>query len=430
MKNINLKVLNESEPNVLQYLPYGVTTIEMKIEGDKDKAEGFVFPQHRTGGSNEFYVGYADRREDFLIIWGAGKREGLHINRGNVNGRLFLQILHKGKDITSQKLSLLHNSDPDMPIREIKLVPAIEDANLVKMNLSQEGELCTISFAGNKMPLYYSRWFPSRPGEGKAIHYCHVDAPAITIKFKAKSDEVSTNINSDIDIFFGDEKIAQVTGDWLYSWPHAELFTVFGDSSYLVLRFWLYWIHENYSNKFFRGGAALAEGSASGLEDEQTRRGFWESLNIESPDIERFDFLIDMNKKKVCWVGTDFHYQELWHKIKDVEFVKAKIANEEGTIYQVLVNLPDRVISQLKKYLFSLDNSENYNPMEYLKEILRKQDAEELKGEVMPEIKEYTVSNLDDKGNIVRGKGALRKHIPYAEKGELFPQLVSSVVTG
>ncbi|NIO37113.1 hypothetical protein GTO27_05355, partial [Candidatus Bathyarchaeota archaeon] len=79
------------------------------------------------------------------------------------------------------------------------------------------------------------------------------------------------------------------SGDWRYSWPHAELFTVFGDERYLVLRFWLYWIHENYSKNVFMGGKALLEET----EDYETRLALWESLDIEVPDIERFDFLVD-----------------------------------------------------------------------------------------------------------------------------------------
>ncbi len=416
MKNINLKILNESEPNVLQYLPYGVTTLEMKIQGDKNEAEGFIYPKNRTDGMNNFHMGYADDNMDFLVIWGAGKRNGLRVNKENVDGRLFLQILHRGKDITSPTISLCHTELP-APIK-IKLVPMVKDANVVKTNLTQEGESCTISFTGNEMPTYYSRWFPPRPSEGKGIRYCGVNTPSITIKFKVKKEEFSTNVNSDIDICLGKEKIAQVTGDWNYSLPHAELFAVFENSDFFVLRLWLYWIHENYSRSILRGGNALLD-VINRPDDERTRRGLWESFDIESPDIERFDFLIDMNKKKISWVGTDLHYQEYWYMPKDIEFVKARIANDVETVVQVIRNLKHR-----------FNPPENYDPMEILKKILRNENAEKLEGKGVPDIKEYLVSNLEDNGKVTyRAEGITRKHVPYIENAEIISKLVSSVVT-
>jgi hypothetical protein len=393
----------------------------MVIEGDKDEAIGFIYPQNCTMGKNKFYVGYADDSiEDFLVLWGAGKRKGLFVHEKNVNARLFLQILHKGKNIINQTLSLRHTKQTSIkPISSIELVPAVENEDTVRMNLSQEEELCTISFMGSIMPLYYSRWFPPRPSRGEAIRYFGTEAPPITIKFKAEGTEVSTNINSDIDVFLGEKKIAEIAGDWRYSWPHAELFTVFGDSDYLVLRFWLYWIHENYSTNPFLGGDALLD-ELGRPKDEETARALWESVVIESPDIERFDFLIDLKKKAVSWVGTDYHYQEYWYELENAGFAGARIANDVGTIVQVL-----------KKLKYRFDPPENSNPIERLKKILREEDKERLDSEAVQKIKEYLISNLDNSGNVTyRAEGITRKHVPYVKNGKTIAQLVSSVVTG
>ena len=418
MENMNFKVLNAKDKKdanvmqyVVQYLPYGITTLEMKIEED---AYGFIYPDNRSNGENNFHVGYADANEDFLVIWGGGKTKGVEVNSDNADGRLFLQVLHRGNTIDSRTISLKH-SKQILPICKIKLEPA-EQSDIVRMNMKQEGEYCIISFKGKKMPIYYSRWFPPRPLENKTIQYHDIEAPQVTIKFKAKKDEFTSNVDSDIDIFLENNKIAQVTGDWHYSWPHAELFTVFGDNEYLVLRFWLYWIHENYSKNIFLGGDALIEALRSS--DDQTRRGLWESFDIECPDIERFDFLIDIRKRKITWLGTDFHYQELWCTFKDAEPVKAKIANDVETIVQTVTKLKNWLQNKEKKF----------DPMTRLEKILKGQVMEP-NLEKLPDIKEYVVSNLDEKGKVTyRNVGFTRKHVPYAENGYIVDHLVSSVV--
>ena len=152
------------------------------------------------------------------------------------------------------------------------------------------------------------------------------------------------------------------------------------------------------------------------------RRGWWESFDIECPDNERFDFLIDIKKERIIWLGTDFHYQESWYKIEEKEsFVKARIANDVNTIEQVFKNLKNR-FTQTK---------ENYDPMNRLKEILK--EPEKQKNLILvdvPEIKEYTVSNLNDKGDVTYlAEGFTRKHVPYVQNGKPVAELVSSIVT-
>jgi hypothetical protein len=108
--------------------------------------------------------------------------------------------------------------------------------------------------------------------------------PRITINFRVRKDKFDAdNIDSNIDVHYANNsnassnKIAQISGDWHYSWLHAELFTIFEDLRYLVWRLTFYWIHKNYDK--------------SDLEVVQ------ESFDIESPDIKRFDFLIETGTK-------------------------------------------------------------------------------------------------------------------------------------
>jgi len=68
------------------------------------------------------------------------------------------------------------------------------------------------------------------------------------------------------------------------------------------MRLWFYWIHENYSKGIFRGELHFRVVLTYLKVKVKERIG--EMFDIESPDMERFDFLIDTKKKKVLWMGT------------------------------------------------------------------------------------------------------------------------------
>ena len=123
----------------------------------------------------------------------------------------------------------------------------------MELNREEGTDTQTITFKGNLMPNYYSRWFPPRASEKNKIQYHYVEVPHISIKFKVKEDNSIDNVDSNIEIFLEGKKIGQVTGDWCYSGTHAEIFTIFGDSDFLVLRLWFYWIHTDFSRKCFGG---------------------------------------------------------------------------------------------------------------------------------------------------------------------------------
>jgi hypothetical protein len=412
---LNLRVLNEVEPKILQYLPCGVTTLEMKIEGDLDEALGHIYPNKRGDGGKKLFVGFADQSDDFLVLWGAGSEEGLNVTKSNVNGRLFFQILHKGNISDTQNITLCH-SRTETPITTIKLVPAENSPNLVRMEMSpaKEGnEIQVISFKGSRIPIYYPRWFPPRPLENKKIQYHDIDEPNIKIKFKVKENDFIPQVNSDIDILLGDDPnpIATISEDWRYSSLHAEVFTIFGDADYLVLRLWCYWINGNFSDSLREGKTVTTRNQY----EEQMKRGILDSINIECPDYERFDFLINMKKKKIIWAGTDFHYQEWWYKIDDSErFADAKIAGGVWTVERSLKSLLDR-----------FQTKENFDPMTQLEVILKQDKIPKLLA--MPRLGEHISEVARTVPN--RAAGFFGKHIPYLDNATPVAELVSSIAT-
>jgi hypothetical protein len=419
MEKLSLKILNTLDhSNNLQYLPYGVTTLEMKAEGNI--SNGYLYPYNRPKSNSKIFVGYPDKGNDFLIIWGAGAREGLNINPTNINERLFLQVLHTGKTIDKQSLSIYYTEDPSSPIKKINLIPAEENFDIVRseFNFYQDYQV-VLSFIGQRFPLYYSRWVPPpRLLGNKKIQYKDIESLPIFIKFNYKTEHSIKNLDSDICIYLEDKKIAEIGGDWRYAWPHAELFTVFGDKDYIVLRFWLYWIHENYSKGFFGQSNNLPNNLNSYPDNKNITRNWWESFSIESPDIERFDFLIDTTtKKRIVWVGTDFHYQELWYKCEN-EIVKARIANDADTIDQVVNKFRYRFLSNQNRVHY-------YEPITEIKEVI-KGSKKKLNMVEIPSPKSYVVSNINGNRNLTsRGVGLTRKHIPYIEKERIPEELIS-----
>ena len=417
---MNLKILNELKPNVLQYLPYGVTTLEIKIDGDMDELIGYICPIKIADRQKKLFVGFADESEDFLVLWGAGSEAGLKLTDMNVSGRLYFQILHKGKSADVQSVTLCHSQTKE-PICNITLVPAEDSTNVSKMNISPDDRngLKTITFKGSKVPMYYPRWFPPRPSENKKIQYSDIDAPNIKIKFKSKDSNFIPEINSDIDIFLNDDHIAKIVDDWRYSSLHAEIFTIFGNADYFVLRVWFYWVNATFSNTFRGDKIIVTRNEAIRLSentspDDKKTKDFLDSINVECPDYERFDFLIDMKKKKIVWVGTDFHYQEWWFKIDETEpFVRAKIASGLWTIEHSLKSLIDR-----------FQPKENFDPMTVLRVMLKDARAQSPN---IPVLKEYILMNKN--GHRPKAAGFLGKHIPYPENGRAVAELVSSIVT-
>lgn len=139
MNGLNLKFLNEKELGVVPYLPYGVTTLEMKIAGDKKNLTGYIYPKSRSDGENKYYVGYVDEdygAKNFLVLWGGGRQEGVKIDKESLGHRLFLHVLHQGGDISSPTITFEH-SEIVLPVGTVKLEPAEKGSNLVRMRMQK-----------------------------------------------------------------------------------------------------------------------------------------------------------------------------------------------------------------------------------------------------------------------------------------------------
>ncbi len=408
MGRFNLKFLNADSNGSVPYLPFGVTTIEMSLEGDI-KA-GYIRPANSSlGGRDKMYVGFPDSTNDILIIWGAGKEQGQYIGP-YTSGRMFLQMLHLRGVHEKESVTFNHTADI-LWEQKLPVVRAYTGMDVVKMRLDRvQNDLRIIRFEGTKMPIYYPRWFPPKPTKGEKIQYVEEWYPELTVEFEENDRSLYSPIRIYLHKNGSKKKICNIEGDLMYSWPHVELFSLLPDEGIMVLRVWLYWIHKRFI------GNVLYSFELTDKSEKGGYRKIGQDSMVEIPDIERFDFVLDTKKEKITWFSADFHYQEHWGRVKG-EVVEARIAGGLDLVQETLERLRDR-----------FEAREHYNPVETLKEVL----MDEGKAESMSydTVTDMAVNQVVERVRQQRAMFNIRTHVPYVKNGEIAAELVSSVVTG
>lgn len=400
MKEFELRFLNADANQSIAFLPYGVTTIEFSVEGND--ATGYVRPRESIVGSDDKkrYVGFADDTQDFLIVWGAGKEKGQQID-SEPNVRRFLQLIHLKNDHDNEKITFMHS---ERYWWEQKVfISRASAGDVVRMKMDKNGENRRITFEGTKLPMYYPRWFPPRSTRGEKIEYMDLKHPEISIEY----EENYLGVGSSILIFLtiGDQKrkIGSVQGDLKYSYPHAEIFSLLPANGIFVLRLWLYWIHKKFDGyPFYTFDGTDKSGNDIGQ--------FGQQMTSEIPDIERFDFVIDVKIGKIIWYGTDFHYQEYWGHVRD-DVVNAKVAKDVDLVIKSISMLPFRFNK----------TTAVYNPIESLKLIiLGGKESESL---------ELSLGDGAQYESELKAALNIRTHVPYVENGRIDRSLISSIIS-
>src|SRR5215204_3139644 len=101
-----VKFLNTDKNDILYYLPFGITTLEMII--NDDIKGGYLKTKNKSNSADNLCVGYADETKDIMVIWGGGREKGLFVDPSS-NKRLFLQIIHQRNDYYESSISFEHN---------------------------------------------------------------------------------------------------------------------------------------------------------------------------------------------------------------------------------------------------------------------------------------------------------------------------------
>jgi hypothetical protein len=406
MAGFNLKFLNADSDNLIPYLPYGVTTIEMSAEGDI--RDGHIRPiNHSIGDEDKLCVGFSDNTKDFLIIWGAGEEDGQKVNRDSAAERFFFQVLHLRNTYEKESITLTHTAEPIWE-QQVWISAANNQSEVVRMTLGgvPNGRRI-ITFEGTKVPMYYPRWFPPRPSEGKKIEYRELPYPKLSIEFEENDRSVYSPISIYLHENGSKEKICDIVGDLAYAWPHLELFALLPEQGIYVVRLWLYWIHKRFIGDYFYGFTDIYE--------EGKYRKIEQKLVLEIPDIERFDFVLETKLGKITWYGTDFHYQEHWGRIKG-DIVEARIAGGFDLVQSTISRLSDR-----------LKQGGRYDLVEKLKNKLN--DEQKLESMKFASIQDMSFEDAAERAYRDRALFNIKSHVPYVRNGEIANDMVSNVVS-
>lgn len=364
--------------------------------------DDYIAPKDAILGpeNDKKYLGFVDNSKDFRILWGGGQTKGQKIES---NSRMFFQLFHLNNKHVCENITFKSFNRYDWN-QKLTISSASND-DVVRMKINEQNEKRCITFEGTKIPTYYSRWFPPRPSETRVNYEFFDSIPEITINY----EEDDSGIISQISIFLvskgQNRKIAIINGDLRYSIPHVEIFSLLPNDGIFVLRFWLYWIHKNFTDNTFEN---LRGTSETGLGE----RNFVEDNILEIPDVERFDFIIDTREVKIIWYGTDFHYQEYWGKVKD-NTVNAKIAGGFDLVTKSIELAPLRL------------GSPNFpNPIESLKNKIQRGQIPE----TLLTTSECTTELNQQINDDLRALN-IKNHVPYVKNTNIDKSLVSSIVS-
>jgi hypothetical protein len=396
-----IKLLNADANNIISFLPFGVTTVEFTMQGKVPS--GYLQPVNSSLNSDsQTYVGYSDETKDFLLIWGAGKKEGQFISQDSVGKRSFLQLFHLRNNYDQGSITFGHSKKSSW-LQKVNFFAASKE-DVVRMQIEACEENRQITFLGSRIPMYYPRWFPPNPAKGEQIQYIDAQFPKISIEyleddFGIKSQQLSIFIENK------NEKkiIATVQGDLICASPHAELFAFMPEKSLYVLRLWFYWVHERFQEDSFLSIEETA------TDEEAYNRSIAKRFICEIPDVERFDFIINTALNKIVWSGTDFHYQEHWGKIDD-PIADAMIAGDIDLVIKT------------GEYFFGFDRKKPYYcPVDDLKKAAVENRSSQPNARIY--MKEKDMYEVE-----VRGLN-IKTHVPYVKNENSDKNLVSSVVS-
>jgi hypothetical protein len=290
------------------YLPYCTRTLRLEVVNQagrplklwlRPESIPDEFPEHLIHG----YGDHDDR--ELWVHWAGGEESGATVKMKDVlykavpaevpdDGRphpVFLNLTHPAGDIVQRSVTLrAYTGDKaaDEPLDStLKMNLAVPTSSGMPVERPVKGlwnaDKSQLHFGGDMLRNYVSRWWASDTFN----HRPAGDLPG-WLRLDRKEDTLTLTLrveNGDS----GDVRLAEVVdngwapGQDSQGQRHVlgELFH-FLEDRYYVVRLWFLWLDKRIG------------------------------LAREVPDAERVDVLFDLETKRVLFLGTDFHYREIW----------------------------------------------------------------------------------------------------------------------
>jgi len=327
------------------YLPYGSRTLKFQIDAPAGAHLAWLRPLHRHANPH-LVACHEDDHDNLLITWGGGDKRGYRLDFSAGDRFAYLHVTHRaGRLADRYHVTVILETDAGDVFRQgIWLhCPQVIDPlqatwEAIDPNLSR------ITFDGQSLPVYQSRWWPR-----SQVWYRPLAAPPpVQIEYRRSVDGVFGAIR----VLWRHQPLAEVTGHLDLPLHDARLFAAnlfdFFDNRYWVLRLWFQWLHTHFEPSDLLGAALVQRTWA--VEDPRVVEA--NALNAlldrgereEVPDIERFDLLLDTATGQVVYAGTDLHWQEFWGPAPREAPVQAEILpfGLKKAVYSVALYLRGR----------------------------------------------------------------------------------------
>ena len=396
----------------VDYLPFGTRVLKIRVvntAGPTDvplvlRPANMPSPDQNAGR----FAGHADDCPDIWITWGGGHELGPCAHGSDIGWQETCAPLERGSSSYAY-LHVTHRPDTspvDLSDAAFTLLampqPAGEPVGRLKINLCvprgcsahdairpvwrPDADGGRIGFYGSQIPTYLSRWWPEH-----RIYYSDTPAPDLSIGYQPVSEPADwpwlrlwqaagvalLGEPGQVDVRLGDQPIMTISGNvepalFRDRWMLPEVYR-FYSSRYMVLRLWFFWL--------------------------DTHLDAVRHQVHEIPDIERFDVLIDLEKRQALYACTDLHWREMWGTVR-----RQPITSHVGlSAGQLLRLLGQRIEDEFFDLMMIWDGTEGVvrNPAVHL--------CEELTAHA-----ECDHRVLAPEEEIVkRGAGLFAKHSPY-----------------
>lgn len=301
------------------YLPYGTRTLRFAVTNATERPLKLWLRPKRTPSTypDTLIHGYCDEDDDFWVHWAGGMEIGaavrtreksplqdrslkvwevkpMEVEPGDTHP-VFLNVTHRGGSLGRRTLTLraiTERGSLESPLDSTLAVrlelpqavggEAVDDP--VRGVWSDDGT--HLVFKGSQLPDYVSRWWQEEP-----IIY----RPAGEVPDQLGLQLVDGRLTLTLDTGAGPVTLANVTdNDWRADQQLDLLRPIipecfhFCDQRYYVVRLWFFWLDKSIGT------------------------------GHEVPDAERVDILFDryLDPEPVPALGTDFHYQETWGRLR------------------------------------------------------------------------------------------------------------------
>ncbi len=418
---INCKIIpiNASFQNniyKIKYIPFSISTIKLLARNLENEEVDILIKPINFQKNDDFCGGFDDENTGLKIIWGGGLEEGVSTKIKAKEMKYLFFFVYTSKELLSNyNLTLkiiksIQNVRKPGVIEEIliKLDPIehIHDLNsIVHTKIQSFSNKRKITFNGNLLCSYSPRWYPEFQQVSPNVKTYYINESHIS-DFSLETLVKSEQIDKDkVTLYFKERKIADIEGDMKGASFQTDLYWF---NNFIIIRIWFLWI----SKRHFQDGRVLTP-----LRDWKEKGLF--DFNPELPDIERFDIIVSPQDGRILAICTDFHWQELWYKMKNNLPMKGIIAKFVHPIGESLSRLLNRelvsnryenILKELRK--ISLESSK------VVKQEMIYSTGEEIE----------RMMQINKNMTVKKGTNIFRSHVPYVRNADILSNMISAIV--